>query len=673
MATPRPARAQGHAAAAPASRRSTRPIPPAATRLLTSHERAEQILSRFTFGEQPREANAVETFGIDAWFEQQLQPEKIADAVLDKRLAAYPTLAMTPEQALTLFPDHGSIQAMAEGKRPRPADPQLAAVADVEIAKYHREEDAKHASAAGQPAPTDTEQAEAKRQGEAAAARVAGDLLTLPRQQRMAALLARPVEDRITLTMYLAGEQKTMLTADFTPREQELFLAMSGGVGSSFRIVSELQEGKLLRAVLSERQLQEVMTDFWFNHFNVYASKDADQWYTTSYERDAIRKHALAHFSDLLLATAESPAMMIYLDNALSIGPNSLANGVNPANPKAKKGTKGLNENYGREVMELHTLSVNGGYTQADVTALSSILTGWGVDRPNQGGPFLFDQKRHEPGSKQWLGQTIAEGRRADGTPDGRQEGLEALATLARSPRTAHFIAYLLAQKFVADEPPPRLVDELTATYLSSDGDIRALLRAIVHTPEFSDRRYFRNKVKTPLEFMASAFRSSGTDPAKPGAMANALKTMGMPLYGALPPTGYILTADHWMNSSALVDRLNFAYSLTSSRFAGQKFDSPHLLALALLSGRDSQVTARANQRAVRVAAVGNENSTASSGNGIALHALEEALIAGPVKSQTDELIRKQMSDVRGTAGSPVETLNTMTALILGSPDFQVR
>ena len=665
---------QGQGSHGVSSRRSSKQAAAEAT--LSPRERAEQVLSRFTFGERPGEAAAVEAVGVDAWFERQLQPDAIADPALEKRLAAYNTLTMSPEQALTLFPDRGTIQAMAEGKRSVPTDPQLAAVAEVEVARYRREEDAKRASSAVPPlaAPTDAEQADTKRRGEAAATRIAADLLTLPKQQRMAALLARPVDDRIVLVDFVGGEQKTTLLGDFTPRERELFFAMSGGVGSAYRITGELQEAKLLRAVLSERQVQEVMTDFWFNHFNIFAPKDADHWYTTSFERDAIRKHALGHFRDLLLATAESPAMMVYLDNMLSIGPDSVANGVNPANPRSKKGNKGLNENYGREVMELHTLSVNGGYTQADVTALSAILTGWGVDRPGQGGPFLFDERRHEPGSKVWLGRTIAEGRRVDGTPDGMSEGVEALTVLARSPQTAHFIATLLAQRFVADAPPPRLVDELTKTYLANDGDIRVMLRDLVHSPEFNERRYFRNQVKTPLEFMGSAFRCSATDPANPGAMANTLKTMGMPLYQALPPTGYLLTADHWMNSSALVVRLNFAYALTGSHFANQRFDSPHLLALALLSGAPGQPgAANAAQRTVRVTAVAGEPAPAASGNEIALHALEGALIAGPVKAQTNELIRKQMNELRGALGSPVDTLNLLTALILGSPDFQLR
>ena len=260
------------------------------------------------------------------------------------------------------------------------------------------------------PGPTDAELAAQKTQGQATAMQIAGELFALPKNQRMAVLAKMPVEDGIAFTSYVSGDQKTQLMADMTPHEREVFLAMAANVGAAYQIGQELLQAKMVRAILSERQLQEVMTDFWFNHFNVFMGKDADQWYTTSYERDTIRKNALGKFGDLLLATAQSPAMMVYLDNWESIGPDSLANGVNPMNPRSKPGNKGLNENYGREVMELHTVGVDGGYTQADVTNLAAILTGWTVDRPYQGGGFQFDARRHEPGTKTWMGRTVGYG-----------------------------------------------------------------------------------------------------------------------------------------------------------------------------------------------------------------------------------------------------------------------
>jgi uncharacterized protein (DUF1800 family) len=340
-------------------------------------------------------------------------------------------------------------------------------------------------------------------------------------------------------------------------------------------------------------------------------------------------------------------------------------------------------------VMELHTLGVDAGYTQADVTALSGILTGWTVDRPNQGGPFTFDPKKHEPGPKQWLGHTIAsDPSLPPNSPAAGQaathEGLEALTILAADPHTAHFISYKLAQRFVADDPPPTLVDRMAATYLSTDGDIKAILRTLVQSPEFNSKKYFRNKVKTPMEFVASAFRTTATDPANPGALVNTLNTMGMRLYFALPPTGYYITADHWMNSTALVDRLNFAYALTGSKFANQKFDSAHVLALGLMAQPASPA---ANQTAVANAPrakyseallttelstnLPNQPPPNATGQDIALHVLESALIGGDVSTQTNQLIRKQIADL--PAANSTETLNLLTALVMGSPEFQLR
>jgi uncharacterized protein (DUF1800 family) len=685
-----------HAQTKSAAKPSAKPKLPAAAKPvpltpLNPQERAQQLLNRFTFGPRPGDLEQVLAITPDKWFDQQLNPASIPDPILDKRLNDYPTLNMQPEQALLLFPDRGTIQQVAEGKRPFPPDPNLAAMYEVQVYKYNKDLDAKKINANGQPnitPPTDTEAAEQKKTDQATAARIAGDLFTLPKNQRMAALIKLPVPDRIAFTTYVAGDQKNLLLADFNPREREYFNGMAANIGASYQIVNELSQAKFLRAILSERQLQEVMTDFWFNHFNIYIGKDSDQWYTTAYERDDIRKHALGKFRDLLIATATSPAMMVYLDNWLSIGPNSLANGVNPANPNSKKGNKGLNENYGREVMELHTVGVDGGYTQADVTALSAVITGWTVDRPNQGGPFAFDPRKHEPGPKQWLGHTIAsDPSLPPNSPAAAQaaskEGAQALTILAADPHTAHFIGYKLAQRFVADDPPPALVDRMATTYLSTDGDIKAILRTLVQSPEFNSKKYFRNKVKTPMEFLASAFRGTATDPANPGALVNTVNTMGMRLYYALPPTGYYITADHWMNSTALVDRLNFAYSLTGSKFANQKFDSAHVLALGLMAQPASVNTnqtassntprAKYSEALLTTATVTppDQPYTNAAGQDIALHVLESTLIGGDVSAQTNQLIHKQIADLPAT--NSTDTLNLLTALVMGSPEFQLR
>jgi uncharacterized protein (DUF1800 family) len=672
---------------APSHARSTKPKTPLPTKAaalvpLDQRERAAQILNRFTFGSRPGDLDRVLAMGADKWFEQQLNPDSINDDALNKRLADYPTLTMTPEQALTAFPDRGTIQAVANEKVQPPTDPALAAVYEVQLVKLNQRQMGKAVQAEGKPegsSPEDSELAAQRERDRATASRVAGELFALPRNQRMSMLIKLPTADRIAFTTYVSGEQRGLLLSQFTPRERELFNAMAANVNSSYQLASELSQAKLLRAILSERQLQEVMTDFWFNHFNVFIGKNSDQWYTTSYERDVIRKNALGNFRDLLLATATSPAMMVYLDNWESIGPDSIANGVNPARPKAKKGNRGLNENYGRELMELHTVGVNGGYTQADVTALSAILTGWTVDRPHQAGPFVFEPRRHQPGPKQWFGHTIDSSTAQPDANPGMSEGIQALTILAASPKTAHFISYKLAQRFVADDPPPALVDRMANTWLSTDGDIKAILRTMVQSPEFNSRRYFHNKVKTPIEFVASAFRTTATDPVNPGALVQTLKTMGMPPYYALPPTGYYITADRWMNSSALVDRLNFAYALTSNKFANQKFDSEHVLALGLMGQSSIAATAASPQpkQAVYKETALTQASTASSstltGQNLALHLIEASLVGGEVSAQTNDLIHQQAVKLVTTSSPPTETLNLLTALVMGSPEFQMR
>jgi uncharacterized protein (DUF1800 family) len=649
---------------------------------LSPRERVEQLLDRFTFGPKPGDVDRVLAMGADKWVDQQMNPAAINDDALRKRLVNYPTVGMTTEQLVAVFPDGGQVNAVADGKVSYPGDTLLTAMYEVQTYKRNQDRDQKKADGSVTPKaePTDAEKAAQKKANQETAARVFGELYALPKGQRMAALEKMPVADIVILTTNgnLTNDQKNLLLADFSPREAETFRAMAGHLGTAYNIGDELAQARMLRDVLSERQLQAVMTNFWFNHFNIYVPKDSDQWYTTGYERDVIAKNALGKFSDLLLATAQSPAMMVYLDNWLSIGPDSLANGVNPANPKSKKGSKGLNENYGREVMELHTVGVNGGYTQADVTALSAILTGWGVDKPNEGGGFLFDPKRHEPGPKVWMGYLIQEDgtysklpagvKRAGptfgpgvtsapleaATAESEKQGIAALNILAASPQTARFISTLLAQYLVADKPPATLVNRLQKTYMASGGDIKTMLRALIASPEFNSHQYFRNKVKTPEEYVASAFRATGTEPQNPGAMVSTVRTMGMELYHALPPTGYYLTADQWMSSTALVDRLNFAYQLTNGKFANQKFDAPKLLAVGLLDPYASSIVSN------------------TAGSNLAMKLLEDTIIGAPVSARTNLLIQKQVQAQLPGAGAG-DTLNLLAALVMGAPEFQMR
>jgi uncharacterized protein (DUF1800 family) len=333
------------------------------------------------------------------------------------------------------------------------------------------------------------------------------------------------------------------------------------------RLNLQTTEARLVQAIDSPRQLQEVMTEFWFNHFNVFIGKDIDRALVSNYERDAIRPNALGHFRDLLGATAKHPAMLFYLDNWLSTGADAIVN-------RSAKQPLGLNENYAREVMELHTLGVEnegkpGGYTQKDVTELARMLTGWTFDAraTGRGGPlegveshdlFIFAPRRHDNGTKTWLGHTIP--------PSGVQEGEYALDVLATHPATARHISYQLAQYFVADAPPPALVDRLTARFLATDGDIREVLRTLFFSPEFRDPAAMSAKFKTPYQYVVSAARASGMPIVNTQPLAGTLAQLGMPLYGCQTPDGYKNTQDAWLNPDGMTRRINFATALATGR-----------------------------------------------------------------------------------------------------------
>ena len=347
-------------------------------------------------------------------------------------------------------------------------------------------------------------------------------------------------------------------------------------------VIVELSEQKLLRAVYSERQLQEVLTDFWFNHFNVDARKGPARFMLTEYERDAIRPRVVGRFRDLLGATAKSPAMLFYLDNWMSADPNGphtdtmIRPGLGrgrfggrvgmPASPRPqaqkKNAPKGLNENYGRELMELHTLGVDGGYTQKDVTEVARAFTGWTIDRPRQGGGFIFNPRLHDAGRKVVLGHVIEAG-------GGESDGQQVLDILAKHPRTAAFIAAKLVRHFVSDTPPQALVDRVAARFLATDGDLREVTRTILTSPEFLSPAAYRAKVKTPFEFVVSALRASGADVQDARPLVREVQQLGMPLYMCQPPTGYKDTADAWVNTGALVSRMNLAYRLAAGQLRG--------------------------------------------------------------------------------------------------------
>lgn len=313
---------------------------------------------------------------------------------------------------------------------------------------------------------------------------------------------------------------------------------------------------RLWRATLSPRQLEEVMVDFWFNHFNVFEGKGLDKAWTGAYEDQAIRPHALGRFRDLLGATAHHPAMLFYLDNWLSSAPGEVLKA-------GKVRVSGLNENYARELMELHTLGVDGGYTQADVTELARIFTGWTLRRPGQmagrDDPDIafFDARRHDHGDKQWLGATVHD--------RGEAEGEWALDVLARHPATARHIALQLARHFVSDQPPPELVQALAQRFTDTDGDVRAVLATLFDSQAF--RRSAGLKLKTPLQFVVSALRATGQDLLDVKPAVRALQQLGMPLYGCQTPDGWPDTEAAWLNPEGLARRINLAVTLGSGRW----------------------------------------------------------------------------------------------------------
>jgi len=406
------------------------------------------------------------------------------------------------------------------------------------------------------------------------------------------------------------------------------------------RIADELRAAKAVRAVTSERQLEEVMVEFWFNHFNVFAGKGDVRWYVSAYEREAIRPYALAKFPDLVRATAYHPAMLFYLDNWLSARPDFRV----PAGPnRGRRG--GLNENYARELMELHTLGVDGGYTQKDVTEVARAFTGWTIDRPQTDGHFVFRPIMHDTGEKIVLGQRIPAG-------GGREDGERVIEILTRHPATARFIATKLVRRFVSDTPPPALVARVAGSYLSTGGDIPAMLRAIFESPEFWSEDAYRAKIKKPFEFVASAVRALGgtTDAQGAMALARASAEIGEPLYQAQPPTGYADRADVWVNAGALLARMNFALGLVSGRYPRVSVELAPLVA-----GADPRSPAAVLDRLLGVI--------------VADQAAPETR-AVLMAQLTDPQITRLSPDDRGPANTDVAKL---AALVIGSPDFQRR
>ncbi len=490
-------------------------------RELPADQQIIQALSRLTFGARPGEAQQVRSIGLDNWIDQQLHPEKINDDAMNGFVSRYS--ALNQDQ-------NGLLKQYAEQQR---------------------------------------ERREVKR-------------------------------DRADSTKGMTADDSAML---MQLRQQQ---------NSRRQVVTQLQSSRVARAVASERQLQEVMTDFWENHFNVYAAKGAPEpYYLVDFDQNVIRPHALGKFRDLLEAVSRSPAMLFYLDNARSMADSTEptlagsgrreAGGVRrgiggifgpmripvqrPPQQQQQRQRQGLNENYGRELLELHTLGVDGGYTQQDVINVARAFTGWTIKPPAQGGGFIFRPQVHDAGEKVVLGHRLVAGR-------GEEDAEDVLDILAKSPATAHFISFKLARRFVSDTPSKALVDHAAQVYLKTDGDIREVLRAIITSPEFFSQQAFHSKVKSPFEVVVSAMRALNAAPDSTPRTAQVIAYLGQPIFGHQAPNGWPETGEAWMNTGAILNRINFGMAAAAGRLPGADVRAVATLDTINMYPREKQVDA---------------------------------------------------------------------------------
>ncbi len=668
-----------------------------AVRPLTEEERAAQALNRLTFGPRPGDLERIQAIGVKKWVEMQLNPEQVDDSLLEARLQSFPAMRLSQQDLLQAFPSGALIRAVADGKVALPSDRVERAIYQNQVFAYEEKRQKQAQEAAQQPGsePIAANQENAKA---AASESVMADamaiedvasspsiivheqklyadlastqIVNLSPDQRIQRLVSMKPGQLRGFMKSLTPEERAQLTAGMTPQQKETVVAL---INPTLLVAGELLQTRLLTDIYSQRQLQAVMTDFWLNHFNVFLKKGQfAPWYLVNYQQNVIAPHAMGKFEDLLVATAKSPAMLFYLDNHSSIGPHSLAAQRAQANPAAKNKDPGLNENYARELMELHTLGVDGGYTQKDVTEVAKVFTGWTIEDPRNGVGFTFNERRHEPGPKYVLGQTIQE--------NGEQEGLAVLHQLAISPATAHHLSQQLAERFVSDTPPPVLVDRMAKTYLHSDGDIRQVLRTLFTSPEFWSRDAYRAKVKTPEEFVLSAVRATGGEVQRPAIVLNAMNQLGMPFFGCQTPNGYSWTAGSWVNSGDLLTRINIALAL-----AGHKLGTAtDLDALMKIKAPDAATAAEKETRLEAVFLDGQLNPQARQ---TVLQQADQLAAQGPLpgseppkpgaKQAGAMAVRAafvQVMDLATPIPPPADKQAALVAgLLLGSPDFQKR
>lgn len=657
---------------------------------LSEDQRILHVLNRLGFGARPGDVERVKAMGLDNYINQQLNPEKISDAVADARVRSLSSLSMTTAELYEKYPQPGQLVRQLQRRGDLPAD----------LAKAQKDR-TKGAGAVQAAPPADGSMARPDT--------TAKDDATAKGETTTKANPATPA----------APDNEAYRR---TIREYYL----QNGLQLPQRITGELQASRILRAVYSERQLQEVMVDFWTNHFNVFAGKGADRWLLVSYDRDTIRPNSMGKFSDLLQATAQSPAMLFYLDNFQSVSPDAQAGGNRQGaqrgplaqlllgargnsrldarmsnNPEQqqpqKRARRGINENYARELMELHTLGVDGGYTQKDVQEVARCFTGWTIFAPRGGavaaqallngpradnlrdnaGKFFFNPRVHDDGEKVVLGHKIPAG-------GGFKDGLMVLDILAHSPATAKYIATKLVRHFVADDPPSVLVDRVAAAFTKSDGDIRETLRAIFFSPEFKSPDAYRAKVKRPFELAISAIRALGAETNGGPQVHQWIARMGEPLYGFQTPNGYSDTAESWVNTGGLLERFNFGLALASNRIPGTRVDLKRFLGSTAPeeSGDKSQIMDRflnlivagdvsAKTRAALLKQLNDQTALvvpagSPEAAGVNDSTAGNAMDASPRFEQRQQ--RQQLARADANISDPITKI---VGLILGSPEFQ--
>ena len=550
-------------------------------------QRIAHVLSRLTFGARPGDLERVKTMGIEAFIAQQLDADSIDDTGAIAKLKKLPTLGMATPVIIEQYTPPKP--AVVPSPSPAKASDNVTAPAQKAIAE------APQSANPGMPA-MQNEMQNAKKED-------AGGTPALP--------AAKP-----------------------TPPPKNPYM-----------VITDLQRAKLLRAVYSERQLYEVMVDFWENHFSIFANKDDDRYLLTSFDRETIRPFVMGRFRDLLGATAHSPAMLYYLDNWRSSVPRPYpAKGDKPAGVDG-----GLNENYARELMELHTMGVDGGYTQKDVQEVARCFTGWTIEKPNQEGLFLYRPGLHDNGDKIVLGHKILAG-------GGIADGERVLDILATHPATARFIATKLARRFISDDPPNSAIDRATEVFLKTDGSIRETLRALITSPEFFAATTYRAKLRSPFEYVAAAMRALNADTDGDRPVLDAIGRMGQPVFGRITPDGYADRADQWLSSGAMVGRFNFASALATNRIKGTKIDFEKLL-----SGIDPANKVQIASRLAQLTFASSETRTE----------LEKVLVSPPPGAIVAPSSAPNLSVSYAQAAR--NYISDLITLLIGSPEFQQR